>query len=218
MADSFLSDNLGGSLLQLKQMNDSAHISGQQEKLRILGVDPGSRIAGYAVIESRKAVPYQPRDFVILDAGAVKANPKLVCSERIGFLHEAFHELAAEWRPSICVMEKSFVGVNYNSSLRWGEARGALLSAFHRLRIPIAEVTPTRVKLAITGRGQAAKEDVALALGSLLQFKRGNLPYDVSDALAIALYYGLTYAFARVTGGACPMSRSVQPSFGANAD
>ena len=199
-------------------MNDATHIAGNSGPLRILGIDPGSRIAGYAVLESRKPIPYQPRDFVILGAGAVKANPRLSCVERIGFLHEAFYVLVDEWRPTICAMEKSFVGINFNSSLRLGEARGALISAMHRRSIPLVELTPTRVKHVITGRGQASKEEVALALRALLQFERGNLPYDVSDALAIALCYGMSYAFAQTLGGASLRTTVLPRAYGVAID
>ena len=183
-------------------MNNFTDIANNQTPIRIIGIDPGSRIAGFAVIESRKPVPYRPSDFMILGAGAIKANPKLKYDERIGFLHEALYGLVAEWKPTICAIEKSFVGVNPNSSLRLGEARGALISAMHRHLIPIVEVTPTRVKSTIAGHGQATKEEVSLALKALLNFERGKLPYDVSDALAIALCHGMTYAFARAISGA----------------
>jgi crossover junction endodeoxyribonuclease RuvC len=166
--------------------------------LRIIGVDPGSQIVGYAVIEERKPNPINPKDFKIITAGAIKARPTLGSTERIGYLHEALHGLAEEWKPQICIIEQSFMGINAGSSLRLGEARGSLMSAMHRLGIPIYQVTPTRVKKTITGKGSATKQEVALCLKALLGFELGKLPYDVSDAVAIALYHGMSYASAKI--------------------
>lgn len=160
--------------------------------MRILGIDPGSKIAGFAVLEVPDAKAYHPRHFRLVDAGSLKADYSLPHAERIGFMHDTLFELIKEWAPDVCVAEKAFAGVNFQTAIRLGEARGALITAVRRHSIPIQEITPTAVKKTIAGTGHASKEQIALALKMLINFDRGHLPFDVSDAVAIALAYGLS--------------------------
>ncbi len=163
----------------------------------ILGIDPGSKVAGFAVLQVPDTHAFQPRHFKIVDAGSLKADLKQSHAERIGYMHEALYGLIGEWRPDICVMEKAFTGLNHQSALRLGEARGALIAAVRRHGIAVEEITPTAVKKTVAGSGHATKEQIALALQMLLQFNRGSLPYDVSDAVAIALAYGMSLSLVR---------------------
>ena len=167
---------------------------GDAYKCKIFGVDPGSRITGFACIGSEKKIPLCPRDFKILDIGVIKTDPKRPHIERIGLLHNALFELISLQNPTACVIEKEFAGINPLTSLKLGETRGSLLAAIHRHSIPIIEITPAQIKRVIGGGGRASKEDVAFALKNLLQFDRKALPYDATDALAAALCHGLTLA------------------------
>jgi len=122
----------------------------------------------------------------------IKANLELSFGERIGLLHEALYDLVVEWKPDLVIMEDAFFGANARSALKLGMARGALLAAVSRTGLPVKEVSPTHVKKTVTGSGAADKEKISLALKALIGFERGNLPYDATDALAIALCYGVT--------------------------
>lgn len=167
------------------------------DSVRIIGIDPGTLVAGYAVIEGPARLRFQPRDFEILDAGALKSRSSLPVTERLGYLHESFHDLASRWQPGFCAIERAFVGNSAGSALRLGEARGAITSAVRRLRIPVHELTPGTVKKTIAGNGRADKEQISRALALLIGFHQGDLPFDVSDALAIALCFGLSYSAPR---------------------
>ena len=162
-------------------------------QVRILGIDPGSRIVGYACISSTAKAAITVKDLKIHEAGVLKSPEKLIYSERIGLLHNSLYELLERIEPTVVVIEKAFSGVNAASALRLGEARGALISAARRLEITIAELTPAKVKKSIVGNGRATKEQVSDMLRILCGFERGKLPYDATDALAIALSYGLSY-------------------------
>lgn len=170
-----------------------------QNKIRILGIDPGSNIAGFACIGSKKEVPHLPRDFAILGAGAIRFDKTESHARRIAKLHMALLGIIDEFKPTVCIVEKAFCGVNVSSALKLGEARGALISAIYKRNIDLIEITPREAKKNITGRGQATKEEVAATLKILIGFELGKLPYDVADALALALSHGLRLPMVSAT-------------------
>lgn len=138
-----------------------------------------------------------PRDFEVLDAGVIKANTDLTVPERLGLIHDAVHALAGELSPTLCAIEKAFHGVNAASAIKLGEARGAIVAAVRRHGLQIFEITPAEVKRTIACAGAASKEDVCRAVTALLGFERGKLPFDATDAVAIALACGLNLSFAK---------------------
>ncbi len=160
--------------------------------IRILGVDPGSRITGFGILQFPRGT-VSLRTIQVIAVGTLRSKSTLSSSERTGYLHEALYQLASQFQPQICVLEKAFTGINPHSALRLGETRGALIAAVRRLSIRVEELTPTQVKKTITGQGHATKEQIALALKYLLSFDRGELPADASDAVAIGLSYGLSF-------------------------
>lgn len=164
----------------------------------IVGVDPGTRIAGYAFLRAKVLAPRNPRDFEVLDAGVLRADVDMPSTQRIALLHEALYGLMAQHQPKACILEKAFFGENASSALKLGEARGAFIAAAGRVGADVHELTPGEVKKMITGNGRAEKEAVALALKALTGFDRGRLPHDVTDALALALTFGLSLS-ARFT-------------------
>ncbi|MBM4251857.1 MAG: crossover junction endodeoxyribonuclease RuvC [Deltaproteobacteria bacterium] len=166
----------------------------------ILGIDPGSRTTGFALLRSKKPLPLVPRDFSVVEAGVLRADAALPYAQRIGLLHIALCELLMEHRPDVCVIEKAFFDKNVNSALKLGELRGAYIAACARSEVPVAELTPADVKKTIAGNGRADKEAIALALHALLGFNRGSLPHDATDALAISLCHGLKSALTSLDG------------------
>ena len=158
---------------------------------KIIGIDPGSQITGFCVLAIPRKRAYSPRDFQILDAGVIKPKPSLTHGERAGQLHNSVYTIVEHHSPNICVIERAFTGINPLSALRLGETRGAIISAARRLDVPIHEITPTQVKKMITGQGHASKDQIARAVETIAGFHRGHMPFDVTDAVAIALTYGL---------------------------
>ena len=169
------------------------------KKNRILGIDPGSRVVGFALLEKKRESSFNPKDFVVVDAGVLRADLALPIIHRLGSLHNALHELVLELKPTICVFEKSFSGENVATGIKLGLARGALMTAVLRCEILIEEVSPTQVKKNIAGHGRTSKEDLSLALKALLGFDRGVLPFDATDAIAVALCFGMQMGFYQAT-------------------
>jgi crossover junction endodeoxyribonuclease RuvC len=156
-------------------------------KFRILGIDPGTRVIGFAILESKKGIPMGPKDWQVVDAGVLKPSTQLSATERLVLIHQGVFELMCDFRPSILAIERSFHSKNAGSSIKLGEARGVLIAAASRFGIEIEEFAPTQIKKNIGGSGGASKDDLAFALKALIGFSRGNLPLDASDAVAIAL-------------------------------
>lgn len=159
---------------------------------KILGIDPGSRVIGFALLGATKPNPLAPKDWVVLDAGVLRASPELTMIERLGEIHNALYDLTLELQPTMVAIEKAFHGVNSATAIKLGEARGALIAAVARLGLPISEITPAQVKRLIAGHGAASKDQVYMALQALMGFNKGRLPHDASDALAIALTASLS--------------------------
>ena len=178
---------------------------------RILGIDPGSRVVGFALIGGTKAVPRVPADWRVLDAGIMRASASLAMPPRLSELHSTLFELIGEFGPTAVGIEKAFHGINAQSAIKLGEARGALIAAVGRHGLPVHEVTPAEVKRIVAGHGAATKEQVYQALQALMKFNKGALPHDASDALAIAFAVSLR-AFLPVSANPSAMNRRFFPS------
>jgi crossover junction endodeoxyribonuclease RuvC len=147
--------------------------------LRILGIDPGSRVTGYGLIEiagSRSRC---------LDEGVIKL-PEKPLEQRLLVLLTRLRALIAEHRPDEVAMEQVFVRRNVASALVLGQARGAALCAVAEAGLPLHEYAPASIKMAIAGSGRAEKRQIQRMVKVLL-----NLPAvpaeDAADALACAL-------------------------------
>ncbi len=181
-------------------MAESSSKRSSGSKTRILGIDPGSRVVGFACLEALKDLPVGPKDFKVVAAGVIKPDVNDAMDERLGAIHQMLFELLGDVRPNVVAIEKAFGGVNISSALKLGEARGAIIAAVKRHALPVSEITPAQVKRLVAGSGAATKESVAAAMKALLGFDRGRFPMDVTDALAIAFCHGLTLASTRRVG------------------
>lgn len=147
----------------------------------VLGVDPGTLITGYGVIETRNG------KLKILDCGAIKNNTRTSMPLRLKLIFETLNEITEKYNPDEFAIETAFYGKNAQSALKLGHARGvAMLTAVMR-EIPTHEYSPREVKKAIVGNGAAAKEQVQFMVKSLLKLKELPKHYDVTDALAVAI-------------------------------
>ncbi len=173
--------------------------------MRILGVDPGSRAAGWAVV----SFDGPPR---LVAAGVLRPDTSTPFAERLLALHDGLLAVVARERPDEAAVEKVFSGVNPQSLITLGEARGVLLLALARSALPVAEVTPAEIKKTVTGTGQAGKEQVRRMVLSLLGTPAGGarLALDAADAAAAALTHGFRTAAGRRgtrPGGGSPSVR-----------
>lgn len=148
--------------------------------MRILGVDPGTRVAGYGLVD---VVGPQIRGVA---AGAWQLDGKLTLAARLAALAVQFRRVADAYEPTHLCVELAFVAENVRSALFLGHARGVILSEAYQRGMVIHEISATAAKKAIVNYGRADKAMVAAALSRLLHVSFENLPHDASDALGIA--------------------------------
>jgi len=160
----------------------------------IMGVDPGTVVAGYGFLR------YDGNRFQLVDAGPVRLKAKGALPERLLFLEQSLDALFREHRPDAVAIEKVFGGVNFQSTLRLGYARGIVLMLAARHGTAVAEYAPNEVKKAITGYGRADKQQIQEMVRILLKLRAQPKPADVADALALAICHGHLAAFARRHG------------------
>lgn len=147
--------------------------------MRILGIDPGSRMTGVGIIEvSGERVT--PVFYGAIRAGAGEFN------DRLGVIFSELRQLIREHKPDQVAIESVFIAKNAASAIKLGQARGAAVCAAISCQLPVSDYTPRSVKQAIVGRGGADKAQVQHMVGILLGIK-GEIQNDAADALAIAL-------------------------------
>jgi len=153
--------------------------------LRVLGLDPGSRHAGYGLVER---VGGKVRSVA---CGRISPDPNLSQAERLAALAAELESLVEGLRPDCAAVERVFHGVNSRSLIVLAEARGALLSVLGRHGLPVVELAPAEVKSAVAGSGRADKRQVARMVALQLGLTGSALPADATDALAVALCHAL---------------------------
>ncbi|MDF7675352.1 crossover junction endodeoxyribonuclease RuvC [Neisseriaceae bacterium ESL0693] len=155
-----------------------------QEKVRILGVDPGSRITGFGVID------VIGQQYIYVASGCIKTTPGVALAERIRMIVSHLREVIAIYQPTQTAVEQVFVNVNPAATLMLGQARGAVLAALTLGTLPVFEYTALQVKQAVVGHGKAAKEQVQHMIVQMLALS-GTPQADAADALAVALTHAL---------------------------
>ena len=171
-------------------VDSSARVPAGSEPLRVLGLDPGSRVTGWGcvdVVGSRAQ---------LLGCGCIEPPETAALPRRLAQLASELLALVARWQPAVAVLEEPFHGVNARSLIVLAQARGALLAALAGREIPIEEFSPAEVKSAVTGSGRAGKDQVARMVAMLLP-GAGRVAPDAADALAVALCFAAHRPLAR---------------------
>ena len=148
---------------------------------RVLGVDPGTRVVGYAILD----VP-APSRFEYRECGVLSAKPSLELSARLLELASSLREVIAEFQPEVLAIERAFHGLNAASALKLAEARGALKLVALEAGLGVSEYAPAMVKRAVVGQGRATKAEVQARVRLLCRLSSTPRP-DAADALAIAI-------------------------------
>ncbi len=150
-----------------------------KEKIRILGIDPGTRITGYGIIESDFF------HFSTLDYGTIRPPPDLPLAKRYLIIHQGIEELLDTYPIDGLAVESQYVQKNVQSALKLGMAKGVIMLAATKREIPTYEYSPRKAKLAVIGNGAASKEQVGRMIQVLFNLAEIPPP-DAADALALA--------------------------------
>tara|TARA_Y100001954_G_C15736447_1_gene566093 strand:- start:394 stop:945 length:552 start_codon:yes stop_codon:yes gene_type:complete len=151
----------------------------------ILGIDPGTNITGYGIVKKSKSkIDFLCFDVILLNK-ITKHNLKL---EKI---FNKTLQIIETFSPDEVAIEAPFLSKNVQSMLKLGRAQGAAILATTIKKKPITEYAPKKIKLAITGRGQASKEQVAGMLANMLSIKKMPKYLDATDGLAAAVCHAL---------------------------
>lgn len=163
-----------------------------KKKHVILGIDPGTRITGYGVLET------DCHTFTTLDYGCIRPPPKLPLHERYLIIHEGIEHLLDTYPIDAFSIESQFISKNAQSALKLGMAKGVAILAATKRKIPVYEYTPKKAKLAVVGSGNASKAQVQRMIQTLLQLSKLPTPEDAADALALAICHANQLKEARI--------------------
>ncbi len=152
--------------------------------MKVLGVDPGTAVTGYGVVETGNGAPSVGR---LIECGVIRCRRRAPLPQRLAELHLGIGELIARHRPDALALESAFYHRNARTTLVLGHARGVILLAAEQAQLAIGEYSPATVKKLVAGSGDARKGEVALMLARLLQLKRPPRPADAADGVAVAL-------------------------------
>lgn len=148
---------------------------------RILGIDPGSRLTGFGIIEIHR------RKAIYVGSGCIRMQSKTLPA-RLHEIYTGMSQIIEQYQPTVSAIEQVFMYRNAASALKLGQARGAAIVACVQQGLPVHEYAPTQIKQAVVGKGHADKVQVQHMVKVLLSLS--NTPQaDAADALAVALCY-----------------------------
>lgn len=151
--------------------------------MRILGIDPGTGILGFGVIDSIKG------KVKLVDAGVIRTPVKEDDAVRLQTIYEELTEIIADTKPQVMSVEKLFFAQNVTTAMTVAQARGVVLLCGKQAGLDIYEYTPLQIKQALTGYGRADKKQVQEMVRVTLGLKDAPKPDDCADAIAAALIH-----------------------------
>lgn len=160
---------------------DVEHMLAGGIDMRIMGIDPGLAIIGYAIID-KAGNSLRPRDY-----GCIRTSADAPLAERLLAIYREIGLLLEKWQPECMAVEQLFFNRNVTNAFSVGQARGVCLLTAAQAQCAVAEYTPLQVKQAVVGNGRAAKQQVAAMVKAILNLREIPRPDDVTDALAVAI-------------------------------
>lgn len=154
--------------------------------MRIIGIDPGTGILGFGVIEVVKGKPQ------LVDGGVIKTPVKEDDAVRLLTIYEELTDIIADTKPQIMAVEKLFFAQNVTTAMTVAQARGVVLLAGMQAGLEIFEYTPLQIKQALTGYGRADKKQIQEMVRVVLGLKQVPKPDDCADAIAAAITHSMT--------------------------
>jgi len=154
--------------------------------MKILGIDPGTAITGFGVIES------DGQKHKMIDAGVIRTPAKQALELRLETIYDDITEILKEHRPDHVAIEQLFFAKNVTTAMAVSQARGVILLAVIKAGLDHSEFTPIQIKQALTGYGRADKSQIQQMVKAILKLKSIPKPDDAADALAAAICYAHT--------------------------
>ncbi len=151
--------------------------------MRVLGIDPGTAITGYAIVEEVRGA------LRLVDIGVIRTPAKTPLPTRLQTIYTELQELIEAQQPEAAAVEQLFFSRNARTAMSVGHARGVILLALVNAGLSIAEYTPMQIKQAITGYGNADKRQIQEMVRMLLDLRKIPRPDDAADAAAVAICY-----------------------------
>jgi crossover junction endodeoxyribonuclease RuvC len=147
----------------------------------LMGIDPGLGTTGWGIVR------VSGKGFSYVDSGKLHTTPAQPMGERLRKLFDELQAVARNHKIVACAVESGYVGKGPQSALKLGQARAAAILAIETMGIRVEDLAPREIKMALTGRGSAAKEQVGYVVGKILSLEFESNEQDISDALAAAL-------------------------------
>lgn len=149
--------------------------------MRIIGIDPGTGILGFGVVDTKDGKS------TLVTAGVITTPAHTPLDERLEEIFDGLTEIIAETKPDVMSVEKLFFARNVTTAMSVASARGVAILTGRKARLPIAEYTPMQIKQSLTGYGKADKKQVQEMVRMQLNLKEIPKPDDAADALAAAI-------------------------------
>jgi crossover junction endodeoxyribonuclease RuvC len=151
-------------------------------EMRILGIDPGLQVCGYAVVEAG------PDGETLIEAGVIRAAADCPLAERLNRIAADTQSLLESFRPEVVAVEELYSHYAHpRTAILMGHARGVILQKCAEASIEVRSFSATRIKKSLTGNGRASKEQVQRTIQTILALSKLPQPSDVADAIAAAL-------------------------------
>jgi crossover junction endodeoxyribonuclease RuvC len=155
--------------------------------MRIIGIDPGTGILGFGVIDVEKG-----GKATMVDAGVIRTKVKQPLDERLVEIYKCLTSIIKKNKPAVMVVEKLFFAQNVTTAMSVSHARGVVMLTGKIAGLEIAEYTPLQIKMALTGYGRADKKQIQEMVRVILGLKEVPKPDDCADALAAAITHSMT--------------------------
>ncbi|HKR82468.1 MAG TPA: crossover junction endodeoxyribonuclease RuvC [Candidatus Saccharimonadales bacterium] len=154
--------------------------------MRILGIDPGTGILGFGVVDMQAGKPQ------LVDAGVIRTPVKEDDAVRLQTIYEELTDIIVQTKPAVMSVEKLFFARNVTTAMTVAQARGVVLLCGQQAGLKLFEYTPMQIKQAITGYGKADKKQIQEMVRVLLKLQEVPRPDDAADALAAAITHGMS--------------------------
>ncbi len=163
--------------------------------MRVLGVDPGTIITGYGIIDNKEDT------VTLVDYGAINAPARSPIGERLCFIYNRLLRVISQYHPDVLAIEQPFVSKNVKSALAVGRSQAIAILAAAGKGMPVYEYTPAQVKQRVSNYGAGSKEQIQQMVKLQLALSETPEPEDAADALAVALCHLSETRFSDLLNG-----------------